>query len=58
MPITLTIQKAAQESGLAVRTIYKLLAEARLKSVRVGRRRLILWRSLQDLLSGRAASRE
>lgn len=47
------IDTAAKAYGLSRTTLYKLLSEGRLKSVLVGRRRLILRDSLDALLGGR-----
>ena len=47
------VDDAAKAYGLSSTTLYKLLSEGRLKSVLVGRRRLILRDSLDALLGGR-----
>jgi len=47
------VDAAARAYGLSRTTLYKLLAEGRLQSVRVGRRRLILRDSLESLLGVR-----
>jgi excisionase family DNA binding protein len=47
------VDAAAKAYGLSRTTLYKLLAEGRLKSVLIGRRRLILRDSLDALLDGR-----
>jgi len=47
------VDAAAKAYGLSRTTLYKLLAEGRLKSVLVGRRRLILRDSLDALLESR-----
>jgi excisionase family DNA binding protein len=46
------VEAAAKAYGLSRTTLYKLLAEGRLQSVLVGRRRLILRDSLEALLGG------
>lgn len=51
MPITYTLQRAAEESGLSMRTLQYAIERGELASVRVGRRRLILARSLEQFLS-------
>jgi excisionase family DNA binding protein len=51
MPITLTMQEAAKESGLSVRILYRLIGQGRLQSTTVNRRRLILANSLVELLT-------
>ena len=50
MPITLTIKKAAEESGLSVRTLYNRIGSGELPSVLVGRRRLIPAKALEEFL--------
>jgi excisionase family DNA binding protein len=47
------VDDAAKAYGLSRTTLYKLMAEGRLQSVLVGRRRLILRDSLESLLAGR-----
>ena len=47
------VDAAAQAYGLSRTTLYKLLSEGRLRSVLVGRRRLILRDSLDELLRAR-----
>jgi excisionase family DNA binding protein len=44
------VEAAAKAYGLSRTTLYKLMAEGRLKSVLVGRRRLILRESLDALV--------
>lgn len=58
MPITVTMQKATEESGLSLRTIQYAIARGDLKSVLVGKRRLIPVRSLEAFLlrGGRRAT--
>jgi excisionase family DNA binding protein len=48
--LSVTLKQATEATGLSVRKLYNLIAEGRLKSVAVGRRRLILWDSLEELL--------
>ena len=50
-PIAVTVPTARKISGLGNSTIWKLIAEGRLDTVRIGRRRLVLYRSLEKLLS-------
>lgn len=57
MAITLSLRQAAQESGLSQRTLQYAIAEGRLRSVRVGRRRLVPVTALQSfLLHGEAST--
>ncbi len=54
MAITLTLKKAAEESGLSTRTLQYAISRGELKSVCIGRRRLIPTRALESfLLRGR-----
>jgi len=50
MAITLTLRRAAEESGLSVRTLNYAIARGALESVTVGRRRLIPVRALEAFL--------
>ena len=47
------VDDAAKAYGLSRVTLYKLMAEGRLQSVKVRRRRLILRDSLESLLGAR-----
>jgi excisionase family DNA binding protein len=49
-PIAVRIPDAARCSGLGKSTLYALIARGQLESVMVGRRRLVLYSSLQKLL--------
>jgi excisionase family DNA binding protein len=50
MAITYTLQKAAEESGLSMRTLQYAIGRGELESLQVGRRRLIPARSLEQFL--------
>ena len=50
-PITVTIPTTRQISGLGNTTVWKLIAEKKLATVRVGKRRLVLYDSLERLLT-------
>jgi excisionase family DNA binding protein len=50
MPITITLQRAAEESGLSIRTLHYAIERGDLKSVTVGRRRLIPMRTFEAFL--------
>jgi excisionase family DNA binding protein len=50
-PITVTIQTARKITGLGNTTIWSLIKDRKLETVCVGRRRLIVYRSLEQLLS-------
>jgi excisionase family DNA binding protein len=51
--ISLTLKQATEISGLSIRKLYDLIAKDKLKSVTVGRRRLVLYESLEELLLGK-----
>lgn len=53
MAITVTMQKATEESGLSLRTIQYAIERGELQSVTVGRRRLIPADALRRFLLGR-----
>jgi excisionase family DNA binding protein len=49
-PLTVTVATACKLSGLGNTTIWALIKSGKLESVRVCRRRLIIYRSLESLL--------
>jgi excisionase family DNA binding protein len=49
-PLTVTISTARKLSGLGHTTIWRLIKEKRLVTVHVGRRTLIIFSSLEELL--------
>lgn len=51
-PVTLSITGAAKALGLGRTTIYALIADGRLESVKLGRRHLIKTASIQRLIDG------
>jgi excisionase family DNA binding protein len=53
-PLTVTIATARQITGLGNTTLWKLIGEKKLKTVRIGRRRLVVYESLRALLAPRA----
>jgi excisionase family DNA binding protein len=55
-PITITVAMARKLSGLGNTTIWALIKSGKLKTVRIGRRRLVVFNSLEALLMpGRGA---
>ena len=50
MAITYTMKKAAEESGLSMRTLQYAIGRGELESLLIGRRRLIPVRSLEKFL--------
>ena len=57
MAITVTMNKAAEDTGLSLRTLQYAIAEGKLESVKVGRRRLIPMNALRRFLFGRERQR-
>jgi len=49
-PITITIKETRQVSGLGNTKIWELIGTGELETVRVGRRRLVIYSSLLKLL--------
>jgi len=49
-PISLTIEATCRISGLGRTSVWGLIKAGRLETARVGRRRLVLYRSLERLL--------
>jgi excisionase family DNA binding protein len=50
-PIAVTIPMTRKVSGLGNTTIWKLIAEKKLATVKVGRRTLVIYDSLERLLT-------
>jgi hypothetical protein len=50
VPLTITFATARQISGLGLTTLWRLARERRIEIVRIGRRTLITYRSLEQLL--------
>lgn len=50
-PITVTVPTACTLSGLGATTIWSLISDGTLQTVQVGRRRLVLYKSLSHLLT-------
>jgi hypothetical protein len=53
MPITFTMKRSSEESGLSVRQLYTKIGTGELESVVVAGRRLIPARALENFLLGR-----
>jgi excisionase family DNA binding protein len=49
-PISVTVKTAREITGLGNTTIYELIKRGELKTVSIGRRRLILFDSLEELI--------
>lgn len=51
-PIALSVSDAVKASGLGRTTLYEAMSEGRMETRKVGRKRLILTRSLRRLIEG------
>ncbi len=51
-PITITVPDALRLSGIGRTKLYELIAEGRLKSTLIGKRRLVVYSSLERLFAG------
>lgn len=49
-PLTVTVQEARRLSGLSKTTVFKLISEGLLRTVKVRRRTLVRYESLKSLL--------
>jgi excisionase family DNA binding protein len=49
-PLTVTVQEARRLSGLSRGTVFKLIREGQLRTVKVRRRTLVSYPSLKNLL--------
>lgn len=54
-PIAVTVRQARQLSGLGNTKLWELIKQEKLKTVAIGRRRLVLYSSLERLLGAEAA---
>jgi excisionase family DNA binding protein len=54
-PLAVPVGTALEISGIGRTKLYELIAEGRLKTVTIGRRRLINYRSLEALITPEAA---
>lgn len=53
-PIAIPVDEALRVSGLGKTKVFELIKEGKLKSVAVGRRRLVIYESLEALLQPEA----
>lgn len=49
--VTLSVRQASEMTSLSIRTIKRIVARGDVKSVRIGRRRLVFMDSLQGFLA-------
>ena len=50
--ITITVNQAVRATGVSRTTIYKLIRERRLETVKIGARRLVTTKSILTLVGG------
>ena len=50
--LAVTVKEAKRLSGVGHTKLYELIAEGRLETVKIGRRTLVRYRSLEALLGG------
>jgi len=50
-PVWVTVRKTKELSGLGTTKIYELLAKRQLRSIKVGRRRLVEYSSIENLIN-------
>ena len=53
-PVLVTVKQARALTGLGTTKLYELIGEKRLKSIMVGRRRLVVFASIHDLIKSSA----
>ena len=54
-PVSTTIDDACHITGLGRTKVYELIGEGKLKAVAIGRRRLVLYSSIEELIHGAVA---
>jgi excisionase family DNA binding protein len=52
-PLTVSVARAAELVGLGKSTVWKLIADGELETVKIGNKRLVLFASLADLIERR-----
>ena len=55
-PLTVTVKTARQITGLGHTKIYELIKQQKLKTVTIGKRRLIFYQSLETLIQAGSSS--
>jgi excisionase family DNA binding protein len=48
-PITVTVNTALRLTNLGRTTVYKLIGQGKIKTITIGRRRLVVYSSLEEL---------
>jgi excisionase family DNA binding protein len=53
-PLALSVKDACRIIGVGNTTLWKLIADGQIRTIRIGRKRLVIYASLEALLSERA----
>jgi excisionase family DNA binding protein len=51
-PLAVTVKRACELIGVGNTTMYELIHDGRVKTIRIGRRRLVIYHSLEKVVSG------
>jgi excisionase family DNA binding protein len=51
-PLAVTVKKACELIGIGSTTTYQLIRDGRVKTTTIGRRRLVIYSSLEEAVSG------
>jgi excisionase family DNA binding protein len=52
-PLAVTVKKACKLIGVGNTTMYELIRDGRVKTTTIGRRRLVIYSSLEEMVSGK-----
>jgi excisionase family DNA binding protein len=50
-PITVTVKQACRLLGLGNTSVWKLISTGRLRTIRIGKRRLVVFQSIEELVA-------
>jgi excisionase family DNA binding protein len=56
-PLAISVRSAAKALGVGMTTIWGLIRKQELRTAKIGRRRLVVYRSLEDLIDSAARSK-
>jgi hypothetical protein len=51
-PITVTVSVTREITGLGNTTVWGLIRDGKLQTIKIGKRRLVIYQSIEDLLCG------
>ena len=51
-PITVTVPVTREITGLGNTTVWELIRDGKLQTIKIGKRRLVIYKSIEDLLLG------